>query len=199
MSERIFKFVYMLCVVVTDCFKSYMGTDVEKFYLFLFPTFQILGWCIILFFTPQLEQIEKRRAFYLAVVIASPFMLTSMLLRCFVCKSFNLIFLPPLAMTATVCACTYLSFHSHPMPLLLHLPGIFLICVFCYGIATSNSERVLSLIYIAATCLCIVASFYYHTKGHPRNAKVYQQFVASCMSLVLLNFGFAEFYYAMIV
>lgn len=194
MSVNAAKFVFLLFIAVQDCIQSYKSKNFKNFYIHLVFLLQTLGLGLIILAIPALDAVAPKRAVHLAVLIGSPCILTSMLLRCFLCYSFDLIFLPPLAMTAIAAASVYLLFYDHDMPVLAYLPGITLICIFCYGIGSTTTEKFLCSLYICITCLCILSCFYYHSECNLKNVIVSEQLVACGMALVLLNFGFADWY-----
>lgn len=194
MSLGTAKLAIIIGSTIYDCIQSYYNRNLRKFYLYLILIFQVLGIGIISLAAPYMEQIASNRATHLAVLIGSPFVLTSMLLRCFLLQSFDLIFLPPLAMTAVASASIMQFFNHDEMPVLLQLPGILLLCIFCYEISSSQAERYLCILYISATFLSIFFSLYYHIHGNKEKTSTCNFLVACCMVLVLSNFALGDTY-----
>eukprot|EP00960_Hanusia_phi_P019125 563671-Hanusia_phi.AAC.3 len=117
----------------------------------------ILGFCNILLLTGALTSLGARLAINLAILSSAPTLSMGMIVHCFIRERKVFILLPFTAMIFLAYGCSYNMVGESPIPILAHIPGILLMCIFFSAIC-SGARRIINLIITMLVCLCIAGN-----------------------------------------
>lgn len=117
----------------------------------------ILGFCDIMLMTGSLTSLGGRLAINLSILSAIPILTTAMLVHCFIREKRRMILIPFCAMTLLGYGCVYNIIGESPIPIVAHIPGILLMCIFFSAIC-NGTRRIVNLLLTMLVCICIAGN-----------------------------------------